>query len=81
MTEIQELNGFKRGQRVLAREAYKKDWRPAYIAQLTFQSESISGGAYISWLDVTPGDFSKSAGGWHPLHTLRHELHTFLFEI
>lgn len=69
--DIESLGGYHRGQDVEAHEVYKTEWRPAYIVSFTQGGRSKSAGCYIQWKDVTPGDFSKSSGGWQPLSAIR----------
>ncbi len=69
--DVESLGGFSRGQRIEAHEVYKTQWRPAYIVSFTLPGRNKNPGCYIQWLDVLPGDMSKSQGGWQPLSALR----------
>ena len=64
MISIQSLGGYTVGQHVEAREVYQSQWRPARI--VSFSDDIYGHGCYLQWLDIAPGDFSKSQGGWHP---------------
>ena len=66
---IVSLNGYRLGQRVEAREVYSPVWRPAVIDSFTTHRDGP--GCYLHWLDVDPGDLSKSQGGWQPLSAIR----------